>query len=94
MGTPAIALCKWHDYHWDHAAERGTWVHDGDEPEQCRASIGAKVVTVWLPRGAKIRLRLSRFAKSDEPWTREFRHTYGFNRDRQIRFRLIEPPNK
>jgi hypothetical protein len=46
--TP-IAYCTWHDL------IDGVFEPD-DEPRICRASIGAKRITVWLPRGAVIRL--------------------------------------
>lgn len=89
MGQKAIAKCQW--WWWHPATHK--WVPD-EEPNEvvdCRASIGNKIVTVWLPKGAMIRRRRPR--TSDTALGHEYRHTYGRDRDRQIRFTLHLEPN-
>jgi hypothetical protein len=65
-----IALCTWCPFD-------GAWfIPDGEPATQCRASVGEKIVTVWLPKGAMIRLRRARWG--DVPVTEQkFCHYYG-----------------
>lgn len=93
MGIAAIAKCRWF---WWHPVDQ-KWTAEDDEPDEvtsCRASVGQRWVSVWLPRGAMIRRRIPRKLVSTEG--HEFRHTYGADRDRQIRFtvELVPGPQK
>lgn len=56
------------------------WEREDPAPRICRASIGERWVTVWLPRGAKIRVRRPRF-QADRG---EYSHVYGRGRDNLI----------
>jgi hypothetical protein len=83
--TPALAECRWF---WRDET-RHEWVQDG-EPIDCRASIGAKVVTVWLPGGAVIRQHRPRFAAT--LYEGNYDHRYGRFDDKLIRYTL-KPAN-
>lgn len=90
MSAPAIAQCTWRT--------RAGIGHDWDAPEPedttyCRASIGERIVTVWLPKGAKIRLRHPRMGRfPDGVCQMNFRHTYGRDRDNRIEIRIVPAP--
>lgn len=85
MGISAIAHCRW----FRRVSVLAEWgADDPDESVDCRASVGNKLVTVWLPRGAVIRLKLGRFESRAEAFSRELRHTFGRYRDMQIRMTL------
>jgi hypothetical protein len=79
----AIAQCRWF---WRNPVDRA-WVAKATSgaPVECRASVGEKVVTVWLPTGATIYRGITRLG---DPWTQEFRYLYGTDRDKLIVFRL------
>lgn len=68
---------RWEDFEEGLRSTTGT----ADNVELCRASIGAKVVTVWLPKGAVIRLRRSRM----DDTKLSFRYVYGQRRDNLIK---------
>lgn len=74
---PAIAECRWY---WRDRA-RHEWVSQGD-PVECRASIGDKVVTVWLPGGAVIKKR--RPARPESLYSGRFVYGYGSDRDTAV----------
>lgn len=78
----AIAQCQWF---WRNPVDRAWVAEDAASAVECRASVGEKIVTVWLPRGAKICRGITRFG---DPWTQEFRYLYGTDRDNLIVFRL------
>lgn len=92
---PVVALCHWEDWNYGHDHNgKPYWVPSGDEPEACRASMGAKYLTVWLPKGAVIRMRLGRFGGTH--MTERYTHMYGtherMSRTR-IRITLTQLPN-
>ncbi|MCC8942828.1 hypothetical protein H8A99_42080 [Bradyrhizobium sp. Arg68] len=72
----SVAYCSWS---W-RVAPGHPWESLGSPPSVCRASVGEKIVTVWLPRGAVIRLRRARW-RSD---LGKYRHVYGRDRDNLI----------
>lgn len=79
--TPALAECTWF---WRDTGKH-EWVQDG-EAVDCRASVGAKVVTVWLPGGAVIRQHRPRFAKT--LYEGKYDYRYGRFGDKLIRYTL------
>lgn len=81
----AIAVCKWF---WRDTHQH-KWV-EVEGSEECRASIGKKVVTIWLPRGAKIRCRMKRI--DPKPFGDILYHHYGeaFPNKIEIRLKPIE----
>jgi hypothetical protein len=102
-GRPVAALCEWFwrrpgGYEWvsdediDGPRFKGVYSAVPVRCDQaCRASLGARIVTVWLPQGACIRLRLPR-AGSRDPMAENWVYRYGRERDRAIRIRLTELP--
>lgn len=90
MSQEVVANCEWFDRQYG----SGKWepYDTPNEIVQCRASLGEKIVTVWLPKGAKIRLRLPRIDGQSKAFTHEFRHTFGRDRDKQIRIKLTKVP--
>ena len=80
--TPAIAECRWF---WRDSA-RHEWVQDGESVE-CRASIGEKVVTVWLPGGAVIKKR--RPPRAASLYEGRFAYGYGLDSDKAVPEKLI-----
>lgn len=86
MSTPALATCQWFhrtapDYRWVPTPADG----GGSASATCRASVGARLITVWLPQGVKIRGRIPRSA---DPFVHVFRHRYGRDGDDLIEVRL------
>jgi len=79
----AKAHCKWF---W-RAGIGKEWNHEADDEAECRATIGKRIVTVWLPQGAKIRLRLPRHDERCGMDTK-FVHWYGRDHDNKIEIRL------
>lgn len=69
-GAPAVATCRW----FDRPIEGGEWREYSRAT--CRASLGARILTVWLPEGAAIRCGLTRRANAD-PWADTYRHRFG-----------------
>ena len=53
MSVKATMLCCWHDYSY----ARHRFEARNEPGAECRASMAEKIVTVWLPNGAKVRLR-------------------------------------
>lgn len=99
MGRPVVALCQWEDFNYSahtsgsalYDATRALWTNYGDEepPTPCRASLGGRALTVWLPKGAVIRLRVQglREPQVPDPMTQTFRHVYG-SHERMTRTRI------
>lgn len=56
----------------------------------CRVAVGDKLVTVWLPQGAKIRCRR---VHDKDVVEQTFRSAYGGDRDRMVQF-TIHPVDK
>jgi hypothetical protein len=95
-----VALCVWEDYNYAGRLEGSAtydqrapmWTTYGeDEPTACRASLGGRILTVWLPKGAAIRCRVH----SDTPMASTYTHVYGSHERMsraRIRIRLTELP--
>lgn len=87
---PVVALCVWedYDYRFDRKPCDPIFIPREGEPNACRASLGDRILTVWLPQGAKIRRRLPRFRADDfDPMTQTFRYIFG-SHDRCSRTRI------
>ena len=84
-----IARCEWHwrasaSHRWEAFQEdciQQGFGEDGDNVQTCRASVGPKIVTVWLPAGAVIKFRRSRVKPDDLT----FHYVYGRNRENLIK---------
>jgi hypothetical protein len=105
MSRPVVALCQWQDFNY---AEREPgsalyrtgapiWVDRPEPPTACRASLGSRILTVWLPQGAVIRCRLARFQPDTFDAMRDnFRHVFGSHERMSrtnIRITLTDLPN-
>lgn len=86
MAIAAIALCKWNIMNWE---TKKYEPEDNDPPTACRASVGEKIVTVWLPQGAKIRCRVAR-ANNKNPFDQKYCHYYGYTARMRIDITLVQ----
>jgi hypothetical protein len=91
----AIASCEWfwrvNALHaWDEHTKEMAALGVVEKPTDCRASVGAKVVTVWLPQGAVIRIRRDRFSRRGlaSAYEQTFHHRYGRDRNNRIVIKL------
>lgn len=80
--TVYVANCKWL---WRYPPEFKWEVQPGESSATCRASVGEKVVTVWLPSGARIRCQLD---SGKKPTEQLFKSRYGESGDKLIEFTL------
>ena len=102
---PVVALCVWEDFNYpQRAAGSATfdrraplWTTYGDdEPTACRASLGKRKLTVWLPKGARITCRVPSFqADGFNQMAHQYSHVYGSHERcsrTRIRIRLTDFP--
>jgi hypothetical protein len=87
---PVVALCQWQDFNYDRRLPHvdpssPLWLTRPELPTACRASLGARILTVWLPQGAVIRCRLSRVG--GDPMADDYSHVFG-SHDRMSRTRI------
>lgn len=90
--TAAVAICEWL---WRvSAAHKFEKLIADERPAACRASIGERIVTVWLPQGAVIRLRIDRWSRNatGNAFDQTYSHRYGRDRDNKIVIRLCNLP--
>lgn len=87
-GLAAVATCEWF---WRASASH-TWTQFNEEHklarevEECRASVGERWVTLWLPKGAVIRLGRSRDGR--DAFAQTYRHRYGRDSENLIEIKL------
>lgn len=87
MSVEVIATGQWYFKDVATSENPSGWVPQNfGEPEQLRASLADKILTVWLPSGAKIRCRRARF--DTDPMTKKYYHYYGFMIRQKIVFSL------
>lgn len=89
---PVVAMCAWQDFNYanDGGNFRDVWTPRDEPPTPCRASLGARILTVWLPAGAVIRCRLRRVWREGGPagpMQDSYTHVYG-SHDRMTRRRI------
>lgn len=75
---------------WFHYSGGGKFDITDGTTEDCRCSCGPKILTVWLPMGAKIRCRRSSVAQLHGPIKAgdKFVHYYGFH-ERGSRTKIV-----
>lgn len=88
MSRAVVALCHWQDFNYGREPGDEIFRQRDEPPTACRASLGDKLITVWLPQGAVIRCRVPRFQRDGyDPMRDYFGHVYG-SHERMTRTRI------
>lgn len=96
---PVVALCHWEDFNYSRMLPHEdptapVWLKRNEPPTACRASLGEKRLTVWLPQGARIVCRLGMMQRDNPMAQTYWEHFGGHERTntRRIRITLTELP--